>query len=83
MKKSKVKNQKRKKMNLTKECRKVLSKNKDINTSLSFLFKNSNDKFENESAVTELMESGIPGFLILTIQLSIWKENILMFLKGR
>ena len=44
-------------MNLTKECRKVLSKNKDINTSLSFLFKNSNDKFENESAVTELMES--------------------------
>lgn len=57
-------------MNLTKECRKVLSKNKDINTSLSFLFKNSNDKFENESAVTELMESifgannhEMPGFL--------------------
>ena len=57
-------------MNLTKECRKVLSKNKDINTSLSFLFKNSNDKFENESAVTELMESifgannhKMPGFL--------------------
>lgn len=57
-------------MNLTKKCRKVLSKNKDINTSLSFLFKNSNDKFENESAVTELMESifgannhKMPGFL--------------------
>lgn len=57
-------------MNLTKECRKVLSKNKDINTSLSFLFKNSNDKFDNEAAVTELMESifgannhKMPGFL--------------------
>ena len=41
-----------------------------IVTSLSFLFKNSNDKFENESAVTELMESifgannhEMPGFL--------------------
>ena len=44
-------------MNLTKECRNVLKKNTDISTALSYLFKNENDKFINEKAIIELMES--------------------------
>ena len=44
-------------MNLTSECRKALAKNKDINTSLAYLFSNKNNKFNNEKAIIELMES--------------------------
>ena len=44
-------------MNLTKECRNALKNNTDISTSLSYLFKNENNKFINEDAIVELMES--------------------------
>lgn len=57
-------------MNLTKECRNALKKNTDISTALSFLFKNKDNKFINENAIVELMESifgshdhKMPGFL--------------------
>ena len=57
-------------MNLTKECRKVIEKNPNLDTKLAELFKNNRVKFSHEDAIIELMSSifgannhKIPGFL--------------------
>ena len=44
---------------------------------------NTEISIELKVLLLKIMKSGIPGFLILSIQLSIWKENILMFLRER